>query len=279
MGGRTQAVDVIWWWAAIALLIGEILSLTAGPMIVIGFVPISWSLLAAPVLLVATRRWWSRSASMVRVDLVLAGAAACAATWFVGVLGDGRSAAALVLPSMTEELAYRVAGPAVLTAVAVALGCRQRMGLILAMVLSSVMFALMPGHVAQITSATGLLPFIAFSFLYTMVVWRTRNLLGAVLAHVTMNLFTFPLQLSPDPRLDHGLAFVRAAGVGIVTMVFVAGSYWAHDLETSGSPHGTDPEADRDDAIVIDLREPNSRPSGRSTAPVDLIRRDAASVR
>lgn len=243
-----------WWWACLAVVICEALTAVVGTVVEIGLVGIPWSVFAVAPAIVATRTWWHDGAKVAKLNLVLFAAGMCAATWFVGVLHDPASAAALIVPAATEELAYRVALPVVVAAVATGLGFRWTEGLVAGVVVSAALFTLLPGHTVQAESPIGLLPFVAFSVLYSLVVWRTRNLLGAIITHVTVNLFTFPVAVASDVALHDTYATVRSACVGIVTVAFVAGSYWARADADDTSTDGT--STDRiESEMIVDLRD------------------------
>lgn len=256
-----------WWWAALSVMAGELVTLVAGPIFEVGFVGISWTILAMPLLIVTTRGWWLARGRIARVNLVLMGAAVCAATWFVGVLSDPGSASAIFVAATTEELAYRVAGPVLVAGVMSAVGMRHGPSLAVGVCASSVLFTLLPGHTMQAESIVALVPFVAFSALYSLVVWRTRNLFGAVLTHAAVNLFTFPVQLAAQPAVHDSLMMVRAACVGIVTVLFVGGSYWARYSDDADTALVDRTEPDPDDREVIDLREPVSE-QGTLVAPL-----------
>lgn len=173
----------------------EILSI-AGlvPKLWIGGIPLSFSLLPAMALgLACGSRLLGRSA--VRHAAVgfwiIAGA-------MLGVLSilclrTGRLdlVPALILAALNEELVYRLAIPAVIAA-ALRLGnVRPNTARIAGLATGAVWFCLLPGHLDQISSLAGFLPYLSFATLSAFIVYRSGSILPMAIGHAISNLLTF----------------------------------------------------------------------------------------
>ncbi len=113
-------------------------------------------------------------------------------------VGGFQEAIGLVLGALDEELVYRLA-----VLIVVGAGCAavlrrnwrnpETWGLgpgLIAMLASGFVFMLLPGHVAQMSSTTRALPFVALGIILAYAVLRTGALLPAVLVHALLNLAT-----------------------------------------------------------------------------------------
>jgi hypothetical protein len=98
---------------------------------------------------------------------------------------------ALVLAALDEELVYRLAIPAVIAACLRLGHVRPNAARIAGLVGGGIWFCLLPGHLEQITSPAGLLPYVAFSTLSAFIVYRSGSILPLAIGHAISNLLTF----------------------------------------------------------------------------------------
>jgi hypothetical protein len=173
----------------------EILSI-AGlvPKLWIGGLPLSFSLLPAMALgLACGSRLLGRSALRraavgfwVLAGLLLAGLTAMCARH-----GRLDLVPALSFAALDEELVYRLAIPAVIAA-ALRLGnVRPNAARIAGLVAAGFWFCLLPGHLDQVTTPSGFLPYVAFSSLSAFIVYRSGSILPLAVGHAISNLLTF----------------------------------------------------------------------------------------
>ncbi|HWJ64357.1 MAG TPA: CPBP family intramembrane glutamic endopeptidase [Acidimicrobiales bacterium] len=98
---------------------------------------------------------------------------------------------ALVLAALDEELVYRLAIPAVIAA-ALRLGnVRPNAARIAGLVAAAIWFCLLPGHLEQVATPTGFVPYVAFASLSAFIVYRSGSILPLAFAHAISNLLTF----------------------------------------------------------------------------------------
>ncbi len=95
---------------------------------------------------------------------------------------------ALVLAALDEELVYRLAIPAVIAASLRLGNVRPNAARIAGLAGASLMFVCLPGHVEQMESAAGVLPYIAFATLSAFIVYRSGSILP--IGHALSNLLT-----------------------------------------------------------------------------------------
>jgi membrane protease YdiL (CAAX protease family) len=153
------------------------------------------------------------------------------AVWHYAVrIGDVREAGGLILAALDEELVYRLAVLIVVGACTAALlGRRWRnpedWGIVpgaVALLGSGLVFALLPGHVAQMSSTSDALPFISLGMVLGYVVLRTGALFPAVVVHASLNLVTIA-DLHTASESTWRAAFAATALVALALGTIVAG--------------------------------------------------------
>lgn len=98
---------------------------------------------------------------------------------------------ALVFAALNEELVYRLAIPAVIAA-ALRLGnVRPNAARIAGLAAAGFWFCLLPGHLDQITTPAGFLPYASFAALSAFIVYRSGSILPMAAGHAISNLFAF----------------------------------------------------------------------------------------
>lgn len=117
---------------------------------------------------------------------------------------------ALVLAALNEELVYRLAVPAVIAA-ALRLGkVRPGPARIAGLVGAGLWFCLLPGHLEQVTTPAGIVPYAAFAGLSAFIVYRSGSILPMALGHAISNLLTVLMwrEAVPADARSIGLACV-----------------------------------------------------------------------
>ncbi|MCB1038014.1 MAG: CPBP family intramembrane metalloprotease [Acidimicrobiales bacterium] len=105
----------------------------------------------------------------------------------------------LILAALNEELVYRLAVPAVIAA-ALRLGkVRPGPARIAGLTGAALWWCLLPGHVEQMTSPAGLLPYAAFAGLSAFIVYRSGSILPMAIGHAISNLLTVLMWKSAVP--------------------------------------------------------------------------------
>jgi membrane protease YdiL (CAAX protease family) len=145
-------------------------------------------------------------------------------------VGGFEEAIGLVLGALDEELVYRLAVLIIVGAGAAALLRRnwrnpEDWGLgpgIIAMLASGIVFMLLPGHVAQMSSATRALPFAALGIILAYAVLRTGALLPAVATHALLNLVTIAA-LTGNVSDAWRVAFSATLLVALIVATLAAG--------------------------------------------------------
>ncbi len=84
------------------------------------------------------------------------------------------------------------------------------------------MFALLPGHVAQMHDALGAVPFMSLGVVLAYAVLRTGALFPAVVVHASLNLVTIVAFIDGVPNVWR-VAFATSALVALVAGTVVAG--------------------------------------------------------
>jgi hypothetical protein len=153
------------------------------------------------------------------------------AVWHYSVrIGDPKEAGGLILAALDEELIYRLAVLIVVgAAIAALLGRRWRnpenWGIVpgvVALLGSGLVFALLPGHVAQMRSTSDALPFISLGMVLGYVVLRTGALIATVVVHASLNLVTIA-DLHTASESTWRAAFAATALVALALATIVAG--------------------------------------------------------
>ena len=145
-------------------------------------------------------------------------------------IGGFEEAIGLVLGALDEELVYRLAVLIVVGAGAAALLRRnwrnpEDWGLgpgVVAMLASGIVFMFLPGHVAQMSSATRALPFAALGIILAYAVLRTGALFPAVVTHALLNLVTIAA-LTGHVADGWRAAFAAVLLVALILATVVAG--------------------------------------------------------
>lgn len=145
-------------------------------------------------------------------------------------IGGFQEAIGLVLGALDEELVYRLAVLIVVGATCAAVLRRnwrnpEDWGLgpgLIAMLASGVVFMLLPGHVAQMSSTTRALPFVALGIILAYAVLRTGALLPAVVVHALLNLATIAA-LTDNVENIWRVLFAATVLVTLVLATIVAG--------------------------------------------------------
>jgi hypothetical protein len=173
----------------------EVLSLAhLLPPLWIGGLGLSFSLLPAMALALACgSRLLGRSA----IRRAAAGFWIIAGLVFAAItalcIRDGRFdlVPALSAAALDEELVYRLAIPAVIAA-ALRLGnVRPNAARIAGLVAGALWFCLLPGHLDQVTTPVGIVPYIAFATLSAFIVYRSGSILPLAIGHAISNILTF----------------------------------------------------------------------------------------
>lgn len=116
-----------------------------------------------------------------------AGLAGPLAAWYLASPRfSGVDALGLATGAALEETVFRIALPVCIWQLLRMLGWR-RAAVVVAAVAAVATFALMPGHVAQMTSLAGVVPFACLALLLLGVVWIGRDPLLAVATHFGVN--------------------------------------------------------------------------------------------
>ncbi|MBI2709880.1 MAG: CPBP family intramembrane metalloprotease [Actinobacteria bacterium] len=159
----------------------------------------------------------------------------------------------LAVASANEEVVYRFAVPAVVTAVLTALRVPTRTARIVGFATAAVWFVFLPGHQDQMSSIALMAPFAAFAALTAVVVYRSGSLAAAALAHVALNLSTF--------LVLEGAITVRTRGVVVAVVLLLA--VWGYGRRREMAPAAPPVRlavpfnlaVPVDDGLVIDLRD------------------------
>ncbi|HRW38577.1 MAG: CPBP family intramembrane metalloprotease [Acidimicrobiales bacterium] len=155
---------------------------------------------------------------------------------------------ALVLAALNEELVYRLAVPAIIAA-ALRLG-RVRPGpaRIAGLVGAGLWFCLLPGHLEQVTSPAGVVPYVAFAALSAFIVYRSGSILPMALGHAISNLLTVLMWREAVP------ADVRSIGLACMLGLLVL-AYGRPSRITVGDDGGLIDIHTGLEVAAIDLRE------------------------
>ncbi|MCU1350906.1 MAG: hypothetical protein JWM05_115 [Acidimicrobiales bacterium] len=187
-----------------AVEVASLLDIT--PLIRVGGLPLSTSIVPAAVLAVACGgRLFGRSrARRAAVSYWLAAALTLLALTIAYLrIHRGMAVPALVIAAFDEEIVYRLAIPAVLAAMFRAVRVPYRGARIAALVMAGLWFVALPGHRDQVTSPAALVPFIAFAGLSALLVYRSGSILPMAIGHAIANCLTILMwhdAVPPDAR-------------------------------------------------------------------------------
>ena len=246
-GQKSERVAFVWRWCRwtrwpLTLQIVAVAALTVGFDVLttwlgfnlgyLGRVPISPTLPLELVL--AAMVGWRRlgldraNLSAWREFLLIAGAALLFGVWqYTLHIGGFAEAMGLVLAALDEEFVYRLA-----VLILVGATCAKLMGRnwrnaedwgvgpgVVAILASGLIFALLPGHVAQMSDTLHALPFVCLGMVLGYAVLRTGALFPAVVVHALLNLATiasFHGDISPMLRTSLSAIALIALVVGTV---------------------------------------------------------------
>jgi membrane protease YdiL (CAAX protease family) len=183
----------------------------------VGFVPVSPSTIPALVAAVAGgRRLLGRPRSQASARLFWATLTVALSIGAFSIT-MGRSATSvlgLLLAGLNEELVYRGAAPAIAAFGLARLGCGPRAAGIGGLAVGSFFFVILPGHVAQWNGWPDVAPFVAFSIISGLAVWRTGALLEVGIVHGIVNMINFT-------RIDGGIGSSGGVLVGLLVLTLV----------------------------------------------------------
>lgn len=135
---------------------------------------------------------------------------------------------ALVVAALGEELVYRLAAPTVFSVLLIFGGLSNRRARLAGLAAAGVWFVLLPGHYAQMDSAAGPLPFIAYAVFSAALVYRSGSILPMAMAHAIVNLVTVLVwsdTLPADARV-----ISASAVLGMLTLAYGLQRRVAKDL-------------------------------------------------
>lgn len=215
-------VDVITAWAGVSLgMLGRVPVSPALPLGLLLAVMIGLNRLGFDG---ANRRAW-------REFLVVGGGAMIYAfASYAMNVGGWDEAIGLVLAALGEELVYRLAVMVVVGAACARLLGRDwrnasEWGLapgLTAIVVGSIVFSVLPGHIAQMSDALHALPFASLGVVLGYAVLRTGALVPAAIVHALLNLVTLTV-LAGEMSVAARNALSTAALLALVTGTIVAG--------------------------------------------------------
>lgn len=144
--------------------------------------------------------------------------------------GGFSEAIGLVLAALGEELVYRLAVIVVVGALAARLLGRDwrnasEWGMapgLIGLFVGSLVFSMLPGHIAQMSDALHALPFASLGFVLGYAVLRTGALVPAAMVHALLNLVTLAV-LAGDMTIGSRNAISAAALFALVIGTVVAG--------------------------------------------------------
>ncbi len=145
-------------------------------------------------------------------------------------IGGSAEAVGLVLAALGEELVYRLAVIIVVGSLTARLLGRDwrnasEWGMapgIIALLVGSIVFSLLPGHIAQMSDVLHALPFASLGFVLGYAVLRTGALVPAAIVHSLLNLVTLAV-LAGDMSIAARNALSTVALLALVTGTIVAG--------------------------------------------------------
>jgi len=166
-----------------------------------------------------------------REFLLVSGAVLVFGVWeYAARIAGFREAIGLVLAALDEELVYRLAALILVGAFSAALLGRNwrnpgDWGVVpgvVALFGSGLVFALLPGHVAQMSGTLRALPFVSLGMVLGYAVLRAGALFPAVVVHASLNLVTISA-LSGHVSDGWRASFAATALVALVASTIVAG--------------------------------------------------------
>lgn len=158
-------------------------------------------------------------------------------------------ALSVLIASANEEIIYRFAIPTVLAAILISIKVRVAPARVAGFVIGAIWFVILPGHRAQMTDATQVLPFVAFATLAAYIVYRSGSFAATAAVHTVMNMLTILALggvISPA---------TRGAGIAIVLVLLVGGYALPPRRFATVLPADMDLTALHEEGSVIDLRD------------------------
>lgn len=184
-------------WVAAAIAAVEALSWGAGLWWQVGDVPLSPSAALGLVVVAVYARRGRLGAPAVPIVAFLAVAVLCAAVYS----GTG-TPVALVAAAAGEESVYRLALPLLVAALLRRAGAPRPVPCLAAVASVSVLFAFLPGHVAQFaTSPLGPVPWIGLSVMWMWMLWRGASIVVVAAHHTALNCVAFSTSAGASPLL------------------------------------------------------------------------------
>ena len=145
---------------------------------------------------------------------MVTGAVVGASVYYARVMDSSSEPWAVVANAIVEEAEFRYAIPLMIAAALLIVRAPRAVAIGVALTVSCVLFATMPGHLDQISRGIDIAPFLAFAVLTSLVALRTRSLLPGVLAHTLCNLCTLPVAIgAAAPALRMGGVVVGLIGL------------------------------------------------------------------
>jgi membrane protease YdiL (CAAX protease family) len=210
-------VDAVTAWAGVSF--GELGRVPVSPALPLGFLLAAMIGLKRLGLDRANRRAW-REFLIVGTAVLIYSAVSYAVS-----IGGTAEAFGLVIAALGEELVYRLAVIVVVGALCARLLGRDwrnasEWGLapgLIALLVGSVVFSLLPGHVAQMSDALHALPFASLGLVLGYAVLRTGALIPATIVHALLNLVTLAvlaghMSVSSRGALSAAALFALLAG-------------------------------------------------------------------
>jgi hypothetical protein len=213
------------------------MALRTAPLADVGFVGLPWAVVPCAIAVGVVANYPHRR----KITITDARAFAYVALLVLGVVFGGLYVTsngwgvtlAIIAAVSVEEVVYRFAVPVLVALGLQRFGVPQRNALLAGIALSVGLFALMPGHLAQLNSFEAWSALVAFSVLMSHAVWRGKSLFAPVVAHAIYDFATIGMQ---DGDIS-SLLRVAGAAATLFAMVIIA----AHPK-----------------VRVIDIREPAS---------------------
>jgi membrane protease YdiL (CAAX protease family) len=233
-------VDAVTAWAGVSL--GSLGRVPVSPALPLGLLLACMIGLNRLGLDRTNRRAW-------REFLVIAGGVlAYAVASYSLEIGGWPEAFGLILAALGEELIYRLAVIVVVGALIARLLGRDwrnasEWGLapgLAALVVGSIVFSVLPGHIAQMSDALHALPFASLGLVLGYAVLRTGALVPAAIVHALLNLVTLAV-LAGDMSVASRNALSSGALLALVSGTVVAGLRLGVLRRSSAEVHLTDP--------------------------------------
>lgn len=239
----------------------------------VGGVPVSPSIVPVVVILAVSGprlRGRARSSDSAKTFWTLTIMVLAVTTIAVDGMAPDRSAG-FILAALSEELVYRVAGPALLAFGLARAGIRYQHALTFGYLIAGATFVVLPGHVEQWDVAAYIFPFIAFTVLATLAVHRSGAILEIGVLHSVVNMVNLGRATG---AIDTSGAVMVAALLALLVIAYIPAGGRHPDLLidltgdepslSSGGQHWT--LADADEARDADHTDGSAAPTHRAPA-------------